>query len=119
MISQEKLLALRHPRYGMTKADKAKYGKMYEHAMKLYELEDWNDHTGYTVYLATKIVRSKKAGAAARHIETLHEYFGHMLPGLITLRSEINEHLMAQLKEKLGRKDFDVFLDFLRDGPNH
>lgn len=94
----------------LSKTALAKYEKLYEHAQKLYEMTDWNDHTGHVVYLASKVVRDKKAAAAARHIETLHDFFGHMPYELGQVREEIRQSLMSQLERKLGPKDFDLFL---------
>ena len=94
----------------LTKTAQTKYEKLYAHAHKLYELTDWNDHTGHVVYLATKVVRDKKAAAAARHIETLHDFFGHMPYELGQVRDEIQKNLYDQLKRKLGPKDYDIFL---------
>ena len=94
----------------LTKTAQAKYEKLYAHAQKLYELTDYNDHTGHVVYLASKVVRDKKATAAARHIESLHDFFGHMPFELIQIRDEIQKNLYDQLKRKLGPKDYDLFL---------
>lgn len=93
----------------LTKTAQAKYEKLYAHAQKLYELTDWNDHTGHVVYLASKVVRDKKAAAAARDIEALHEFFGHMPFELGQVRLEIQNSLMDQLKKKLGPKDYEIF----------
>jgi hypothetical protein len=93
----------------LTKTAQTKYEKLYAHAHKLYELTDWNDHTGHVVYLASKVVRDKKAAAAARDIETLHEFFGHMPFELGQVREEIRQQLMVQLERKLGPKDYELF----------
>ncbi len=105
MIPSEELRKLG----SLTKTAQAKYEKLYAHAQKLNEMTDYNDHTGHVVYLASKIVRDKKAASAARNIETLHDFFGHMPHELGEVREEIRQRLMAQLERKLGPKDYELF----------
>lgn len=94
----------------LTKTAQAKYEKLYAHAQKLYEMTDWNDHTGHVVYLAAKVVRNKKAAEAARHIQALHEFFGHMPYELGQVREGIRQSLMSELERKLGPKEYEFFL---------
>ena len=108
MIDRERIHELAEAYRGPAAHNKH-MAKLKAHAAHLAKLEDQNDHSGYVTYLASKVLRDPQATKAAKAIEALHEYFGHLPSGLFEVRMSLSKEIWARLKKKWDFHDFHAF----------
>ena len=84
--------------------------KLQTHANHLKALESSGDHSGYLLYLASKVLRDGKAAKAARAVAGIEEYTGHSAK--LEKVQEMLKYTLLRRVEKKWESDFHSWFAF-------
>ena len=91
--------------------EEAKGSPMEKHAVAIYKMTDWNDHSGARLYLAEKVLKDKKLTTIAKAIQTIHDQVGSMPTSLSQFRDvDFLRMLEAAAKRKLSSEDYNLIM---------